>query len=65
MRFSGKTAIVTGGANGMGKACVEKLVAEGARVAVIDKNQDAMAELSETHGFSAHTADVMDEAQSS
>ena len=33
-RFAGKVAFVTGGAGGIGRAVVERLVAEGARVAV-------------------------------
>lgn len=36
--LSGKTAIVTGGANGIGKACCEVLAAFGAKVVVADYN---------------------------
>jgi NAD(P)-dependent dehydrogenase (short-subunit alcohol dehydrogenase family) len=35
-RFAGKVALVTGGADGMGAACVERLAAEGARVFALD-----------------------------
>jgi len=36
MRFADKTAIVTGGSNGIGRACIAQLVSEGARVALVD-----------------------------
>jgi len=35
-RFDGRTALVTGGANGMGRACARRFAAEGARVVVAD-----------------------------
>lgn len=36
MRLKGKIAVITGGASGMGKATVERFVAEGATVVVAD-----------------------------
>lgn len=38
MRLEAKVAMVTGGANGIGAACVRRFVAEGARVLVIDRD---------------------------
>ncbi len=39
-RFAGKAAIVTGGAAGIGLAAAGQLVAEGARVAIVDLNPE-------------------------
>lgn len=39
-RFDGKAVIVTGGASGIGEACVNLLASEGAAVIVADLNED-------------------------
>ena len=44
MRFEGKTALVTGGSRGIGRACVAQLVGEGATVAFLYHTNQAAAE---------------------
>jgi 3(or 17)beta-hydroxysteroid dehydrogenase len=64
MRLSGKTALVTGGASGIGKACAEAMAAEGARVVVTDRDGDGARRVAEALGppHTAMTLDVTDEA---
>ncbi len=60
-RFAGRTAIVTGGAAGIGAGIAARLAAEGARVALWDRDAAALAQAAATIG-AAHTAalDVTD-----
>ena len=60
--FTGKVAIVTGGASGIGEAVCRRLAAAGARVAVADYNVDAAralaAELGEALAVQVDVADA-------
>lgn len=60
MRLEGKSAIVTGGAQGFGLGIVEKFLAEGARVMVADINEDAARDAAATRGAVACRVDVAD-----
>jgi 3-oxoacyl-[acyl-carrier protein] reductase len=50
MRLENRIAIVTGGANGIGKATVNRFVSEGARVAIWDMDIDSGQRLEEQLG---------------
>lgn len=68
MRLQGKVAIVTGGAQGMGRAISMRFAAEGARVVVADLNlegaEGTVQEIEGSGGESAAVAvDVRDQAQ--
>jgi len=41
MEINGKTAVVTGGASGLGKATVKHLASLGAKVAIFDVSREA------------------------
>ncbi|QHT65482.1 SDR family NAD(P)-dependent oxidoreductase [Rhodocytophaga rosea] len=60
MNVQGKAAIVTGGASGLGKATALKLAASGAKVAIIDVNQELAQEVAQEIGGIALKANVAD-----
>ena len=48
--LAGKIAAVTGGASGIGLASAEAMLAAGARVVLVDRDQTALSALHEKHG---------------
>lgn len=63
--FTGKVAVVTGGAGGIGYTCVKTLLESGATVAILDLNQDMLdatvselSSLGKVIGFPIDLADV-------
>lgn len=62
MRFEGRVAVITGAARGIGRACAERFLAEGARVAIADLDAEALSrtagEIGPAERVLAVTADV-------
>jgi dihydroanticapsin dehydrogenase len=61
-RFRGRTALVVGGASGIGRAVARRLAEEGARVAVADLNREGAAGLAAELDGLVFGVDVTDEA---
>lgn len=60
-RFNGRTAVVSGGASGLGKASAARIVAEGGKVVLWDLNADALKAAAVDVGATAVVAlDVAD-----
>jgi len=60
--LKGKIAAVTGAASGIGLAATEALVAEGATVVMVDRDEAALAALTDKHGAGviAQVTDLLD-----
>jgi 3-oxoacyl-[acyl-carrier protein] reductase len=54
-RFAGRVAVVTGGISGIGYAVSARLIAEGASVAIWDRDGAALAEADKRLGTTVHT----------
>jgi cis-2,3-dihydrobiphenyl-2,3-diol dehydrogenase len=48
-RLEGQSVLITGGASGLGRAIVDRFIAEGARVAVLDRSEERLAVLAADH----------------
>src|SRR5438045_1600165 len=57
-RLDGKAAVITGGANGIGRATVLRFLREGARVVAADLNEATGAEMLDLAGRDGHRSQV-------
>jgi 3-oxoacyl-[acyl-carrier protein] reductase len=58
--LAGRTALVTGGGSGIGRACAERLAAAGAAVVVLDREEAAAKEVAGVFGGRAVAVDLAD-----
>ena len=65
MKIQGKVCVVTGGASGLGAATARYLVTQGAKVILVDMNQELGQQLQQKLGENADfvAVDVTDENQ--
>src|SRR5665213_3372947 len=54
MEIKGSSAIITGGASGLGEATVRKLASEGVRVTIFDRNEDGAKQVAADIGANAN-----------
>jgi NAD(P)-dependent dehydrogenase (short-subunit alcohol dehydrogenase family) len=57
-RLEGRRVIITGAASGMGKGVAERFVAEGAAVALLDRDAERLEGVASALGVSAQVCDV-------
>lgn len=57
-RFAGRTAIITGGGRGIGRAIVDRFVEEGARVLVVDRDPGPLEDFADSDVVSTLVCDL-------
>jgi NAD(P)-dependent dehydrogenase (short-subunit alcohol dehydrogenase family) len=57
-RLKGRRILITGAASGMGRAIAELFAAQGAALALVDRNADGVNQVAETLGAHSYTCDV-------
>jgi len=60
LHVAGATSVITGGAAGMGAEVARQLAARGARIALVDRNGDGLAEVAASLSGTGHTTHVVD-----
>jgi 3-hydroxybutyrate dehydrogenase len=60
VRLEGRTALVTGGAHGIGRACAQRLAQAGATVTIVDREADEATAVAAEIGAAAIIADLSD-----
>ncbi|SHM26019.1 2-keto-3-deoxy-L-fuconate dehydrogenase [Roseibium suaedae] len=61
-RLEGKTALVTAAGQGIGRASVQRMASEGARVIATDVNGDFLKEIEDIAGIETRVLNVLDKA---
>ena len=56
----GRTALVTGGAAGIGRACAQRLARAGAAVTIVDRDEEGVRRVAEEIGGRGVVADLLD-----
>jgi 3-hydroxybutyrate dehydrogenase len=60
LSLHGRTALVTGGANGIGRACAQRLARAGAQVTIVDRDEAQVKEVAASIGGRPVVANLLD-----